>query len=476
MRHTLSLCWLRRDLRCHDHHALAQATADSDSVLPVFVFDTTLLRQLPRPDDRRVEFIWHSVAALKAQLQSQGRDLWVLHGEPEQCIPELAQSLGAQAVYANHDDDPEALARDAAVAARLQAQGQIWRSFKDHVIFERSEILNQSGRPYTVFTPYKKAWLAALRPELLQAHEVQMQRLQTRPAQPMPSLADLGFTHTNLLSLGIRPGPEGAQQTWQEFLPRLQDYALRRDFPAQKGPSYLSVHLRFGTLSIRELVATVREMDNLGAQTWLSELIWREFYHMLLAQFPDGIHQSFRPEFRHLVFPNPPDWFAAWCAGQTGYPLVDAAMRQLKQTGYMHNRLRMVAAAFLVKDLLIDWRWGERYFAEHLLDFDLAANNGGWQWAASTGCDAQPYFRIFNPSTQAQRFDPEAKFIRRYVPELAALPNHYIHQPWTWPAAEQQRAGWRLGQDYPAPIVDHALMRTQALALFKQAKEHGLKA
>jgi deoxyribodipyrimidine photo-lyase len=263
----------------------------------------------------------------------------------------------------------------------------------------------------------------------------------------------------------------GGQTLFDDFKARMAHYREARDFPAIKGPSYLSAHLRFGTVSIRNLAGHAWAHHNAGAATWLSELIWRDFYFMILHHHPKVAEgQAYKVEFNALPFPNNTTLFNAWCAGRTGYPLVDAAMRQLNSTGYMHNRLRMVAASFLVKDLLVDWRWGERYFAEKLLDFDLAANNGGWQWAASTGCDAQPWFRIFNPATQSEKFDPQGKFIRKYVPELANCSDKEIHAPWLMSVEQQAKAGVRVGLDYPLPVVDHMEMRKQALELYKAIK------
>jgi deoxyribodipyrimidine photo-lyase len=283
----------------------------------------------------------------------------------------------------------------------------------------------------------------------------------------LPSLAELGFEATNLRALHIEPGARGAHAALQDFLPRIDRYDETRDLPAVRGVSYLSVHNRFGTLSIRKLARLARERRSHGAATWLNELIWRDFYFQILYHFPHAAESAFKPRYDKLSFKNKHLHFTAWCEAKTGYPLVDAAMRQINQTGYMHNRLRMIVASFLVKDLLIDWRWGEKYFADNLNDFDLAANNGGWQWAASTGCDAQPYFRIFNPVTQSQRFDAQGKFIRRYLPELANVPDKYLHAPWTLPPLEQQAAGCVIGRDYPGPIVDHDTARREALALYK---------
>ncbi len=289
-------------------------------------------------------------------------------------------------------------------------------------------------------------------------------------ASAMPSLESLGFARSNLGLLGVVPGMGGARALLEDFATRAQHYRAARDFPGVKGVSYLSVHNRFGTISIRALARFATRAKGPGPETWLSELIWRDFYFQVLWHHPHVTRSAFRPEYDAIRWPGDPRHFSAWCEALTGYPIVDAAMRQLNHTGYMHNRLRMVVASFLAKDLLVDWRRGEKYFADQLIDFDLAANNGGWQWAASTGCDAQPYFRIFNPVTQSQRFDPQGKFIRRYLPELAQVPDAFIHTPWEMGALDQQAASCRIGRDYPAPIVDHARQREKALALYGKVK------
>ncbi len=465
----IALVWLRRDLRFDDNAALYHALKAGGRVVLAFVFDRAILDPLPRAD-RRVEFIHGSIAALKAELQALGGDLLVRHGRAEDEIVSLASELGAGAVYCNRDYEPAAIARDDRVADRLKAAGIGFETFKDQVVFERDEILTAAGGMFSVYTPYNRAWMKACDAFQLKAYPVRkyLSSLEKRTPELMPSLADIGFKPTNLIALGVKTGSDGAADLFQDFLARIDGYKERRNFPGVKGVSYLSVHLRFGTISIRTLLRTALAHGGEGATTWANELIWREFYQQILWHRPDVVGHSFKPDLDDLDFSRNEAHFAAWCEGRTGYPLVDAAMRQLNETGYMHNRLRMVAASFLVKDLLIDWRWGEAYFAKKLIDFDLASNNGGWQWAAGTGCDAQPYFRIFNPVSQSLKFDTEAKFVRRYVPEIAQLDGEAIHAPWLAKPLELSAAGVKLGNTYPAPIVDHATQREKALRLFKR--------
>jgi deoxyribodipyrimidine photo-lyase len=405
----------------------------------------------------------------------------VRHGAADDEVPALAAALGVQAVYANHDDEPAALARDARVRGRLAAQGVALHTSKDHVVFERSEVLTQGGGPFSVFTPYKNAWLKkAEDPYFLAAYPVarHASALAPLPAGPggVPGLEAIGFVRTNLHQLRLPSGPAGAQELLADFLGRIDHYHEARDFPAVKGPSYLSTHLRFGTVSIRRLAREANQRragGSRGAEVWLSELVWRDFYHQILHHHPRVVGHAFKPEYDRIKWEHgkaADALFAAWCEGRTGYPLVDAAMQQIRQTGYMHNRLRMVVASFLTKDLGLDWRRGEAWFALHLNDFDLAANNGGWQWAASSGCDAQPWFRIFNPVTQSERFDPEGRFIRRYVPALAGLPDKLIHAPWLARPLDLAAAGIELGRDYPLPVVDHAAAREKTLQRYAVVK------
>lgn len=474
-----ALVWMRRDLRCVDHAALYYALRRYEQVYCAFVFDTDILDALPTRCDRRVEFIHASVLelddalrALAARSGAPGSGLIVRHGPASQCIVQLARELGVQEVLTNRDYEPAAIARDEQVSQALREAGIAFSDYKDQVLLDRDEVLNQQGKPYSVFTPYKRAWLAKLDGFQLKAYPVERyaKHLAAVPqAARLPSLDELGFASTNLKELPLPPGMQGGQSLLQAFLPRMAAYKQARDFPGVKGVSYLSVHLRFGTVSIRQLAAAASQRAAQGcegAQTWLSELAWRDFYFMILWHHPHVVTQSFRPEYDRVSWDEAPELWQAWCEARTGYPLVDAAMRQLLQTGYMHNRLRMVVASFLTKDLGIDWRAGERFFAQHLNDYDLAANNGGWQWAASTGCDAQPWFRIFNPVTQSQRFDPDGKFIRRYVPELASLSNKHIHFPAGMKPRELQDSGLRLGQTYPLPVVDHASARQRTLMRF----------
>ncbi len=472
-----ALMWFRRDLRSGDNAALFAALKGSRRVYCVFVYDTDILDALPTREDRRVEFICESVTELGRALESMGGSLVTLHGSARAEIPRLAAALGVQAVYANHDYEPDAVARDQAVARMLGDAGIGFLTRKDQVIFEKDEVLTQGGKPFSVFTPYKNAWLKKLEPFFVTAYPVERHagRLAVAPGhERLLTLADIGFAPTNLQALGIRGGANAAQKLLAEFKPRMARYRDSRDFPARKGPSYLSVHLRFGTISIRELARAAWPgaggQSGEGAATWLSELVWRDFYFMILHHHPHVAGSCFKPAYDSIRWPNDQGLFRAWCEGRTGYPIVDAAMRQLNQTGYMHNRLRMIAASFLVKDLLVDWRMGEKYFADQLNDFDLAANNGGWQWAASTGCDAQPYFRIFNPVSQSEKFDADGAFIRRYVPELARCDRRQIHAPWMMTPEQQRTAGVIIGRDYPAPVVEHAAARLRALELFKAVR------
>jgi deoxyribodipyrimidine photo-lyase len=469
-----SLVWFRRDLRSFDHAALHYALAGSRQVFCAFVFDTAILDGLPA-DDRRVQFIHASLAELDAALRRLGGGLLIGHGRAEEEIPRIASELGVEAVFANRDYEPAAIARDALVARRLQQDGRNLVTTKDQVIFEADEVLTLAGGPFSVFTPYKNAWLRRLaaQADALAPYDVAPYAAALAAPSPgchaLPGLAGIGFT---IPARPIEPaGMTGAAALLDAFTARMGDYGHARDFPAMDATSRLSVHLRFGTTSIRQLARTAHALaaqGSQGAAVWLSELIWRDFYAMILARHPRVVSQSFKPAFDAIEWEQGAQAeaaFAAWCEGRSGYPLVDAAMAQLNQTGFMHNRLRMVTASFLVKDLGIDWRRGERYFALKLNDYELASNNGGWQWAASTGCDAQPWFRIFNPVTQSRKFDPDGDFIRQYLPQLAQLDGRAVHAPWLAGHDSLAVPGYHL------PIVDHDAARKRTLARFGILKQ-----
>ncbi|MDR6858118.1 deoxyribodipyrimidine photo-lyase [Variovorax guangxiensis] len=476
------LMWFRRDLRVDDNAALYHALRACRQLLCVFVFDRAILDALPRAD-RRVEFIRESLVELETELRALGGGLIVRHAVAEDEIAPLARALEVQAVFANRDDEPEALTRDAKVLGALANGGISFHTYKDQAVFDRDELLTKTGQPYTVFSAYKRAWLAKvdafyLKPYPVRSHADALAPAPANYRSPVPALAEIGFGKSNLSDLEIPTGSQGGAALFEDFFQRIDRYHHARDYPAVRGPSYLGVHLRFGTVSVRQLAGVAHQLSlqgDAGASTWLGELIWRDFFFQILAHHPQvGEGKSFRPEYDRIQWhhgKHADALFEAWCRGRTGYPLVDAAMAQINQSGYMHNRLRMVVASFLCKDLGLDWRRGERYFALQLNDFELASNNGNWQWASSSGCDAQPYFRIFNPVTQSERFDPEGKFIRRYLPQLAKLPGTSIHAPWTTAPLELEAAGVRLGDSYPAPIVDHAEARERTLQRYAVVRE-----
>ncbi|NBU49431.1 MAG: deoxyribodipyrimidine photo-lyase [Betaproteobacteria bacterium] len=490
-----ALVWLRRDLRCDDHAALHHALSCARRVWCAFVYDTDILDALPRRD-QRVAFIHAALAEVDATLRTWAQacavpdadrvGLIVRHGRAVQEVPALAAALGVNRVVASHDDEPQALARDGQVLQALARQRIEWVSVKDHVVFERREVMTQTGGSYGVFTPYKNAWLKRLaqHPQALESHETRplagaLAPLPQAMQGPLPSMGDIGFEAMTPDEIRMPTGMSGAQQLLRDFVGRMDDYRRARDFPAIKGPSYLSAHLRFGTVSVRQLARQAwdrAQAGSEGAEGWLSELVWRDFYHQILHHHPRVVERAFKPEYDRIAWATGPQaeaHFQAWCEGRTGYPLVDAAMHQINQTGWMHNRLRMVVSSFLIKDLGIDWRRGEAYFAEKLIDFDLAANNGGWQWAASSGCDAQPYFRIFNPLSQSEKFDPKGQFIRRYLPVLKALPDAAIHAPWLARPVDLAAAGVQLGRDYPLPIVQHDVARQSTLERYAVVKSKG---
>lgn len=426
----VSIFWFRRDLRLHDNTALYHALSGEHPVLPIFIFDKNILDELPAKD-ARVEFIHQTIADINEQLKSKGTTLLVKYGKPIEVWKELLETYDIKALYANRDYEPYARERDKAVYEMLEAKGIPFKSYKDHVIFEKSEVMKDNGEPYVVYTPYSKVWKAKLTDKHLESYTAGLMFdnwYQTPWQQPI-SLSEMGFEAT------------GAEFPHTELTDTvLANYQDKRDFPAEPGTSQLGLHYRFGTVSIREKARQAQDKS----PKYFNELIWREFYQMILWHFPRVVKESFRKEYDQIEWRNNESEFKLWCEGQTGYPIVDAGMRELNETGYMHNRVRMIVASFLTKHLLIDWRWGEAYFAEKLLDFDLASNNGGWQWAAGTGVDAAPYFRVFNPTLQQAKFDPDNKYVRKWVPEVNT-PN------------------------YPKPMVEHTFARDRALETYKRA-------
>lgn len=460
--------WFRRDLRLHDNRALAEAARKCDAVYMVFCFDRAILDKLKDKADRRVEFIHQSVAEMQQSLGRNKAELIVCVGNARDEIPQLARELKVNSVFANHDFEPNAIERDNAVTKALRKDDVEFHSFKDHVVFEKDEVLTQSGDPYKVYTPYSRAWRKRLTQDDYEDLSIDI-HVDKFPAPPKKiksddwSLDAMGFEKTDLQWPG---GAINGRKMLNAFLEKIDNYKDDRDFPATNGTSRLSVHLRFGTVSIRECVRAAIDNESKGSQTWINELIWREFYNMILHHFPHTVREAFNETYDDLEWRESDADLQVWCEGRTGYPIIDAGMRELNTTGYMHNRVRMIVASFLTKDLRIHWKRGERYFARMLLDYDLSQNVGGWQWAASTGTDAQPYFRIFNPVRQSERFDPDGEYIRQYVPELAGVKGKAIHAPWEKPSLFDQQASG----DYPQPMVDHAEAREAALKMFKVAK------
>lgn len=426
----VTIFWFRRDLRIEDNCGLFQALAGELPVLPIFIFDPNILDRLGSKKDARVEFIHLALETIKNKLIGLGSDLCVMHADPLAAFQEISSRYSIQAIYTNHDYERYGVERDEKISNWATNQGILFRTFKDQVIFEKSDLLSGQGTPYTVFTPYSRKWKDRLAQEPIQTYGSELGQNYVKAAFPLPSLEDLGFESSGL----VFPKDEVKDEL-------IRNYGAQRDFPALTGTSRLSVHLRFGTLSIRSLV--LRALGK--SETWLNELIWRDFYFSILHHFPQVSEgKAFRKEYDLIAWRNNEMEFAAWCEGRTGYPLVDAGMRELNQTGFMHNRVRMVVASFLVKHLLIDWRWGEAYFAEKLLDFDFSANNGGWQWASGSGCDAAPYFRVFNPTLQMQKFDPQLIYVKKWVPEFMEF-------------------------TYPKPIVDHDMARKRVVEVYQNA-------
>jgi len=431
MKPDVTIFWFRRDLRLRDNAGLYHALKDGSPVVPVFIFDRNILDELEDKNDRRVEFIHLALQDIQQQLLKIDSSLDIRYGNPLVIYKELLKGYNIKKVFTNHDYEPYAKQRDSEILQLLNEHGVSFHTYKDQVIFEKDEVLKDDGKPYTIFTPYSRKWKAALKEYHLKAYPVKkyLANFFKQPGKKIISLEEMGFVPAGLPF----PGKEWMGQV-------IRHYKEQRDIPSVQGTSRLSVHLRFGTISIRELA------DEAGAlnETFLNELIWRDFYHMILWHFPRVVGHAFKTEYDKIRWRNNEKEFEAWCNGITGYPIVDAGMRELNQTGFMHNRVRMIVASFLTKHLLIDWRWGEAYFAKKLLDFDLAANNGGWQWAAGSGCDAAPYFRVFNPYLQTKKFDPELKYIRKWVPEFEEL-------------------------TYPQPIVAHEVARKRCLETYAAA-------
>lgn len=474
-RHATSIVWLRRDLRLSDHRALARAVDESDRVVCAFVLDPQLLRG-PEIGAPIVQNFFDALGELRASLRASGSDLALLEGDFTTELRALAARVGANALYFNVDYEPHAIERDRAVGEAFRADGATVVSLTDHVYFGARDVLKSGGDPYTVYTPYRRRWLERLReeppviadpPQLAQ----RLARAETIGAtRDVPEPEAFGHERSPRFPKG---GATEASRTLAAFVARrIGAYAKARNVPAQPGTAHLSPHLRAGTIGIRTCVAAaLRARDErdgeerTGAETWLGELIWRDFYQQILANFPYVASGPFDERAQRIAYREAPGDYERWASATTGYPIVDAAMRQLHTYGWMHNRLRMIVASFLTKDLLLDYRLGERHFEQHLADADRAANNGGWQWSASTGTDAAPYFRIFNPVTQSETFDRDGSFIRSMLPELGRLSGRALHAPWTLSPIEAEALHFKLGRDYPQPIVDHAEARTRARSL-----------
>ena len=458
---TNNICWLRRDLRLHDHASLSNALSSGPTIL-VFVFDAYILDKLKNKSDRRVTFIYQSLEAMEKELNKKGSSLVVRYGKPEEELLKVCQEFKIQKVYANRDYEPYAKKRDELVAKSLKASGVDFEMFKDSVYFEKHEVLTGSNTIYKVFTPYKNKWLEKFESsgKTISNFDCKLKNLQ--PFTNKKSILtfdwykEIGFEETPPLLTG---GTIEALKRLKLFHKVIHDYKEGRNYPGLDGTSLISVYIRFGNISIRDLIRASLEEKHEGSTTWLSELIWRDFYQVILDEFPEIEHKAFKPQYDKIKFLGSEAHFKAWCEGQTGFPIVDAAMRCLNQTGIMHNRLRMIVASFLCKILLVDWRWGEHYFAEHLLDYDLAANNGGWQWSSSSGCDAQPYFRIFNPYSQSEKFDKDGEFIKKWVPELKTATKKDIHTPDPLKFSP-----------YPAPIVSYEKNRVRCLEMYSVVK------
>ncbi len=430
MQKAITIFWFRRDLRLHDNQGLFRAMNSGNPVLPVFIFDTEILGKL-ETGDARATFLHTETDKIKTTLEKNGSTLAIFHSKPIEAFNKILRSYRVEKVFANKDYEPYALERDNEIRKYLKQNGIEFRLFKDQVLFEENDVLKDDGKPYTVFTPYSRKWKKVLQDIEIKHYrsEQKLDNLLPCKTMSMPKLEELGFTKSKI--------PLPPRKVDDDII---RDYSGKRDLPAVNGTSRLGIHLRFGTISIRELIKRALNLSDI----FLNELIWREFYMAILWHFPHVVDQSFRKKYDYINWRNNEKEFEKWCRGETGYPFVDAGMRELNETGFMHNRVRMVTASFLTKHLLIDWRWGEAYFAEKLLDYELASNNGNWQWAAGTGCDAAPYFRIFNPESQQKKFDPEGKYVKKWVPEYGTL-------------------------KYVQPIVEHKMARERALLVYKEA-------
>ncbi|MBC8042346.1 MAG: deoxyribodipyrimidine photo-lyase [Rhizobacter sp.] len=472
------LVWHRRDLRTEDNTALTHAVKDAGGeIIPVFIFDDAILGR----DDVaavRVAFMLESLADLAAQYDSLGSNLIFRRGNAEEELKTLAKESAARAIYFNEDYEPYAKARDAKIKSVFERQGLDVKSFQDHVFFKGEQILTAQGKPYTVFSPYRRNWLSQSEKIPAPAAAPKHLKMPQLSSLPLPEITRLDFAPQPKVHLG--GSAEGHKLLSQLCSEKIVHYADQRNYPNADGTSRLSPHFKFGTLSVRRIYRDVQaqrefaasEPERHGVDVFTSELIWRDFYYQIIDHFPHVAERSFKDGYEKLKWENHDEHFEAWKAGRTGFPIVDAAMRQMNETGWMHNRLRMIVASFLTKDLLIDWRRGEKYFMQRLVDGDLAANNGGWQWSASTGTDAQPYFRIFNPASQSEKFDESGQFIKRFVPELGDVPAKFIHAPHE-AALKTPLLTAEFGKNfeaYPKPIVDHKIQREKALAMFKALK------
>ena len=487
-----SLIWLRRDLRIMENDLVKNAILKSKKIVFCFVFDSVILKNIRNSPfstldskslhvDNRLGFIYLTLSDLKKKLREFGSDLLVLQGDPVELIPKTAKAVNAGYVFWSKDYEQYARKRDTKISQSLEKLSIKSSQIKSQCVFEEFEVLTNEGNPYTVFTPYKKKWLTNflnLNNPWTDYSKKQLGEclVKVDHLNKMPELEELGFSPESK-QIKLQFGSEGAKKLLDDFFKVIKHYDHSRNFPAKRGVSYLSTHFRFGTISVKKVVHLIftkiqeckqNGIDTEGIQSWLSELIWRDFYMQILFHFPHVETGCFKRKYDKLKWDSNDDLFFKWTKGKTGYPIVDAGMRQLNETGYMHNRLRMVTASFLTKDLGINWQEGEKYFANKLLDFDLSANNGGWQWAASTGCDAQPYFRIFNPTSQAKKFDPEGEFIKKYVPELNNLPSKMIHEPWK----TQELLSSEYKTEYYTRIVDHDEARKKTLDRFNAVSDN----